>query len=328
MTVSAIILILTFFVGSLAGHQEREDAAGRRALPRIDSLALSESEDGEVLNISGRYAENCVAPSQTVIHAFPQNLDIQLYRELTSAAGCVPQDAPYEVEIDLDSAMAARSVIINDQVWTAARSGYVEVSLFPARIEQATRLPAQGGGIELRLQGTQTVGCTLPLLYTLRKTDGWQSLGVYNAMDAAGVCPAMEVEIDETLSLPATELPAATLLEVNGIFVNELETQNVSDTDKVLTNIFQVDARVAGERINLAVEGEHPDGCDYPVQVDQRRDGNGVRVAIYREIPADVFCPMILQPYKDVIELEGAFAAGDYTIHVNSHSQTVTIPGA
>lgn len=328
MTLSFIILILTLFIGSLAGHQKHEHPASRRALPLIDSLALSNADDGQRLRISGRYAKGCAAPWQTLVHTFPQNLDVQHYREVAYSADCGTQDAAYEIELDLDSAKAARAVIINDQVWEAARAGFVEVGLFPAWIEQATLLPDAAGGLQLRLRGSQAVGCTLPLLFTWRETGGGLSLGVYNAMDAAGVCPAVQVDIDETLLLPATELRADTLLEVNGILVSELETQNVSDTDKVLTNIFQVDATVAGERVSLAVEGEHPDGCDFPVQVDQSRNGNRVRVEVYREIPADVFCPMILLPYKGVIELDGAFAAGDYAIQVNSHSQTVKIPGA
>ena len=147
-------------------------------------------------------------------------------------------------------------------------------------------------------------------------------------MDAATVCPALQVDIDQTLNLPATEKPADTLLAVNGILISELETQNVNDIDKVLTNIFQVDVTVAGEQISLEVAGEHPDGCDYPVLVDQSRDGNSVQVEVYREVPADVFCPMILQPYKGTVQIDGTFAAGEYSIQVNSHSQTVEIPGA
>lgn len=328
MTQTLIMLILTLIIGSLVGHQQREDTADRRALPRIESLTLSLSDDGQRLKISGRYAEDCAAPWQTLVHAFPQNLNVQFYREVASSANCGPQDAPYEKELDLDSATVPRAVIINDQAWARARSEYVERSLFPARIKHATLLTDEDGGTRLRLRGSQAVGCTLPLVYTWRETDGRLSLGAFNAMDAGGVCPDLEVEFDATLTLPATELPADTLLDVNGILVNELETQNVSDTDKVLTNIFKVDATVADERISLAVEGEHPDGCDFPVQVEQSRDGERVHVEVFRLIPADVFCPMILQPYKGVIKLDGAFAAGDYAVQVNSHTQTVNIPGA
>ena len=99
----------------------------------------------------------------------------------------------------------------------------------------------------------------------------------------------------------------------------------MSESDKVLTNIFRVDVKTTENRISLEVEGEHPDGCEYPVIVDQSRRGNTVNVSVYREVPADVVCPMILKPYRDTIRLESDFAPGEYTINVNTHSQAISI---
>ncbi len=124
----------------------------------------------------------------------------------------------------------------------------------------------------------------------------------------------------------ATELPENALLAVRQWIDNG--EQAVSDSDKVFTNIFRVDARVMESypmRVSLDVEGEHPDGCDYPVIVGQSRRGNRVDIEVYREVPADVFCPMILKPYRDTIQVEGSFEAGDYSINVNTHSQTISI---
>ena len=331
MTKSGIVLVLTLLIGGLAGYLQREDVAGRRALPRIDSLALSRSDDGRRLTIRGSHAEDCAAPLQSVVNAFPQNLDIQLFRDIPATAVCGMQATRFQFELALDEAAEASALIINDEVWLqddSAGDAYFKASLFAARIEQATRLPSQDAGLQLRLQGTQAVGCQLPELFTWRQTGDGLTLGVYNAMDAATVCAAVQLDIDETVRPPATELPADTLFLVNGILISELETQNVSDIDKVLTNINQVDVTVAGEQISLAIEGEHPDGCDYPVRVDQSRDGNRIEVEVYREIPADVFCPMILQPYRGTIQIDGSIAAGEYHVQVNSHSQNVSIPGA
>ena len=325
MTISGIVLVLTLLIGGLAGHLQREEISIRRAHPQIDSVAFLRSDDSRRLQFKGRFAEDCAAPLQSAVNAFPHNLDIQLYRDIASTVVCDPQETPFEYDLPIERGTDRSAVIINDQVWLAERAAYFEASLFPAWLDQALLIQADSGGSQLRLRGTQAVGCLLPELYTWRETSEGISIGVYNAMDAAGVCPDVQVEIDETVSLPATELPADTLLRVNDILISETERQNVSDIDKVMTNINGVDVTVAGERISLAIEGEHPDGCDYPVQVDQRRDGNIVRVEIYREVPADVFCPMILQPYQGTIQLDGSFAAGSYTINVNSHSQTLEI---
>ncbi len=325
MTISGIVLVLTLLIGGLANHLQHQVVTMRRVLPQIDSVTFLRSDDSRRLRINGRFAEDCAAPLQSTVNAFPHNLDIQLYRDIASTFVCDPQETPFEYDLPIERETDRSAVIINDRVWLAERAAYFEASLFPAWLDQALLIQADGGGPLLRLRGIQAVGCLLPELYTWRETSEGISIGVYNAMDAAGVCPDVQVEIDETVSLPATELPADTLLRVNDILISESERQNVSDIDKVMTNINGVDVTVAGERISLAIEGEHPDGCDYPVQVDQRRDGNTVKVDVYREVPADVFCPMILQPYQATIQLEGSFAAGSYTINVNSHSQTLKI---
>ena len=328
MTKSGFVLVLTLLIGGLAGYLQREEASMRRALPQIDSLAFSPADDGGRLQIKGSFAEDCAAPLQSTVNAFPRNLDIQLYRDISSNAACGLQETPFEYDLPLERGTDRSAVIINDQVWLAEGAAYIEASLFPARIDQATLMQAEDGGLQLRLRGSQAVGCKLPELFTWRETDDGRLLGLFNAMDAAGVCPDALVEIAEIINLPATQLPADALLLVNGIPISELETQNVSDIDKVLTNIFQVEATVDGDQLSLAIEGEHPDGCEFSVIVDQSREGNRVEVQVYREVPADVFCPMILQPYKGVVQINGNFAAGEYSIQVNSHSQTVEIPGA
>lgn len=130
------------------------------------------------------------------------------------------------------------------------------------------------------------------------------------------------------LVLSATKLPEDTVLAVRTWIKNELEKEAVSESDKVLTNIFRVDVQLTGSQppqIRLDIEGEHPDGCDYPVLVSQARHGNTVNVEVYREVPADVICPMILRPYRGAIQLEDDYEPGRYTIKVNSHVQTLEI---
>ena len=102
----------------------------------------------------------------------------------------------------------------------------------------------------------------------------------------------------------------------------------VRETEKVMTNIFRVDVSVAESnptQITLDVSGEHPDGCELPVHVAQSREGNAIQVEVYRELPVDMVCPMILRPYQDTIQLDGAFEAGSYSISVNAHTQSIDI---
>lgn len=78
-------------------------------------------------------------------------------------------------------------------------------------------------------------------------------------------------------------------------------------------------------QISLNVRGYQPDGCTFPVVVQQAREGSTVRVSIYREMPSDIMCTMMLQPYSDTIVLDGTFEPGSYTIDVNGFVITVTI---
>lgn len=88
----------------------------------------------------------------------------------------------------------------------------------------------------------------------------------------------------------------------------------------ILHVIESVDARLLESypvQIHLAVTGYQPDGCNYPVQVQQQREGNRVFVRIFRQVPPDVMCPMNIVFYEATIPLEGGFESGTYTIDVN-----------
>ena len=63
------------------------------------------------------------------------------------------------------------------------------------------------------------------------------------------------------------------------------------------TNITNVDVIVMESfpmQVSLHITGEQPDGCDFPVIVEQVRAGNTVTVSVYREVPLTVMCPMML----------------------------------
>ena len=97
---------------------------------------------------------------------------------------------------------------------------------------------------------------------------------------------------------------------------------------EVLTVIETVDALIMESfpaQISLHVTGYQPDGCTFPVQVEQTRDGNTVTVKIYRILPPDIMCTMQLVPYDENIKLDGGFESGEYTIDVNGMVVSVKI---
>lgn len=94
------------------------------------------------------------------------------------------------------------------------------------------------------------------------------------------------------------------------------------NTFRSLTNITEVELLVLETnppQVHLQIKGEQPDGCDFPVQVEQQRDGNVINVTVYRDVPLDVMCPMMLLTYEDTVPLEGTFPPGTYTFKVNDY---------
>ena len=164
MTKSGIVLILTLLVGGLAGYLQRGEATSRRALPQIDSVAVDMSPDGRRLQISGSHAEDCAAPLQSVVNAFTQNLDIQLYQDIPSTAVCGLQAIAFEIELALDAAAETSAIIINDQAWLPGERGkrclYPVEPLPGSRLDQTTLTRAEDG--ELSAAPARQPGRRLP----------------------------------------------------------------------------------------------------------------------------------------------------------------------
>ncbi len=331
MSKPVLLVLIILLGGGIFALWQNQTERTLRDMPTISAAAVN--TEGALV-ISGTFARSCAASPQAIIRSFANNFDIQLFRERSSLAACGMQAAPFVFELAAESAAGSPWLVINDEVWARETDGqgadasYEAQSLFPVHVDDASLRLDASGDLLLSLRGNQAVGCDLPELFTLREADGRIQIGVYNAMRADVACPDMLVEVKEIIRLPATEAPVDTLFGVNTFLIDGLETENVSDSDKVMTNIFRVNVKVMESqpaRISLDIEGEHPDGCDLPIHVEQARDGNTIQVDIYRIVPADMICPMILQPYQGRVQLEGGFEAGSYTIKVNSHSQTLEI---
>lgn len=332
LVLGMIMLVLGLFAAA-----PRQERATRPSQPEIERLQLFENGEPDAplfLELRGSQSHNCDVTWRTQIKYFPENVDIHLFHEIPLNAPCAEFETAFELTLAIELEAAPRYILVNERVWREEREDarvaapqYNQLTLMPAVINKAMLSDGDHGNRQrrLRIQGRQAVGCDLPELYSLRQTGESVKLGVYNAMPADTACPDMLISLDEIIRLPATDLPADTLLLVNTYPIGAVEELAVSESDKVLTNIFRVDVKVNEMRISLDVKGEHPDGCEYPVIVDQTRRGNIVDVEVYREVPADVICPMILKPYSDTIKLAGDFETGEYTINVNSHSQAVNI---
>ena len=342
-----LALSLALVVIGLSAVVQNKDVSTYRVWSTVDSVSASPAEaEAEInrawdLRVNGSHGDACALALQSVIARYPQNIDIQLYREIPSTANCDGDEAIFERRLSLTGELVAGQppyLIINNQVWAISYPAggtdglpmFEAQELMPAQVEQAGFAAGADAAenVELRIRGVQAIGCDLPELYSRRVSAESVLLGVFNAIAADRACPAMLVPIDDKVILPATDAQSDALFKLNAIPINELEMPEMSPIDKVLTNILDVTVKIEKSertRVSLDVQGEHPDGCDFPVIVKQARQGNSVTVEVYREVPADVFCPMILKPYQDTIQLEGDFAPGEYIINVNTYTQALKI---
>ncbi len=340
-----LIMMIALLMG-LMTTSAQDDESSVRVWSPIESVVTSATavDDGEMvaweLTITGYHTDACEFDLFTEVAQYENNLDIQLYREIPIAVTCLREDVPFETTVltGMPFDEIPPYVIINDQVWDVVFPDenvlFEELTLFGAVIDDVTVtfIEAEDEDSQdryaLGLSGSHAVGCDVPLVYAVRQLAESTLVGVYNPLPELTACPAVIVILDETIEIPATLLGMDTLIAVNDYIINELETQTMSDTSKVMTNINSVTVNVMESspmQISIDVNGEHPDGCDYPVMVDQEQDGNDITVTIYRQVPLDVMCPMMLNPYEATISLDGTFESGTYEITVNGVTQSVDI---
>lgn len=114
-------------------------------------------------------------------------------------------------------------------------------------------------------------------------------------------------------TVPAPPVPVVTAVSSGEA---QAATGGVESLTIVETVSIQVSASLPAT-VTLKVEGYHPDGCKFPVMVEQSRGDKTVNVKIYRIVPTDVMCTMDLNPYSDTITLDGTFDSGTYELTVN-----------
>ena len=346
---SLLFMILIMGVMTVVAQ---DDESTFRVWSPIDSITagwveVTDEDDNDTLalelTITGHHTDACDLDLMTEQASYENNIDIQVYRELSPAMTCLREDTDFETTLVLDTPLAEipSHIIINDQVWemtlpegdtvsTDDLPTFEELTLVGAVIDDvvASFIDGEEAVYELALQGSYGVGCDVPLIYSVRDLADSTFIGVFNPVPELAVCPAMIIILDETIEIPATLFGDDTLVAVNTFVINQLETQTMSDSIKSLTNINTVSVNVmesSPAQISLDLAGEHPDGCQLPVVVNQSRNGNSITVEVYREVPADMMCPMMLNPYEATIKLDGTFASGAYTITVNDVTESVDI---
>ena len=152
MPKSSLPIVMLLLVVGLFALWRNQTETTIRDTPVIDAVTVGA---GGSLTISGAMAQDCTAALQAEVTSFPNNLDIQLYRERSSLAACGMQAASLNTSLDLETDSIPLYIIINGEIWamTLAQPGgvYEAQSLFPVNIDWASIAPfdAESGAYQL-----------------------------------------------------------------------------------------------------------------------------------------------------------------------------------
>jgi hypothetical protein len=90
--------------------------------------------------------------------------------------------------------------------------------------------------------------------------------------------------------------------------------------------IETADVMVADGTVTVEMRGYIPDGCDFPLVIEQAVDGFSIEINVLRQAQPDVVCTMLIVDYRNTVVLDGAIPPGRYTLRVNNFTTTLDVP--
>lgn len=297
------------------------------------------STDPFTLRITGVHAD-CETPL-VVEQSIQGNI---VFVDINHAAVCMGEDTPFEIEVEVDTeevemidsvdyqwAVVANNFPIGIQTVEDMEPAVMPLFRSPILVEDVDVIAADEG-FEVRVRGQLPDGCE-GQVYVRQHVDEETmqvELEITRLLSIAAMCPMMVVVYDEVFPLEGdlNGIYTVTANDVKTVYDFENQEQiSMDDMTRFDTVIETAEILVQESfppQLVLEVTGYQPDGCEFPVQVDTRQEGDTLYVDIYRLVPNNVRCPRSITPYEASISL-GAFEPGEYTININNGMQTVEV---
>jgi inhibitor of cysteine peptidase len=282
--------------------------------------------------LTGYHPDGCISEEVTWIRQ--DELDsslhhVELFRLLPEMVMCPAM--LQELDTTVDTGIAADKTAlfqIGDKLYRydpKTQSATVVIRRFVT--VESVAVSVNGDAYDVAIMGTQDGSCGVELRELVAERDYAGFVQIFDDVPEIAPC-TMEIAFYQNTFTVRT-LPVivnGVAYDENGI-VTQASSQTVPRANTGDGNFMQVDTVIESVdvvilesfpmQLHLTVKGYQPDGCDFPVFVEQQRDGNAVTVHVYREVPADVMCPMMLVSYEDTIVLDGSFESGTAHIKVN-----------
>ena len=298
--------------------------------PILDSVEWSASVESHVVGLRGSQPDGCQADLIAYTAQNDNNpalYHVNTFRLLPLAVACPAVLVDFSASIETDILPSADTTIQVGQqrYWSNPDDDVSEPIPVRSRSLTVESVTIRGSNpYQVQVVGTQNGNCGAPLQEIVSDEGAFSTIEIFDLLRDAAPCTRNIIRYDNTFSV--SQLPVL----VNGRFyfaaeseANQPEEGNFMQVDTVIESVEVTVLESFPMQLRLTVTGYQPDGCDFPVQVVQERDENTVSVHIFRDVPADVMCPMMLVSYEDGIMMEGGFSSGTVTINVND--QTVTV---
>jgi hypothetical protein len=299
--------------------------------PIINNVIWGASAERHVINLSGALPDGCTGNIISYIAQDKLNPELQhvrVFRILPLAVMCPAEAITFNAIIETDMMQStAVTIEIGDMLYRSLPAADVFV---PERVVQrpivveTVTITGIEGDYQVQVVGTKNGECGAPLQEIVGENGAVSVIEIFDLVPEVAPCTKNLIFYDNTFTV--SQMPVV----VNGVvyFADEAESSvpeegNIMQVDTVVESVDVLVLESFPMQLNLVVKGYQPDGCDFPVQVEQVRDGNTVTVHIYRQVPQDSICPMMIVGYDATIALEGGFESGSYTINVND--QTVNV---
>jgi|GEM_PF-2190655 len=299
--------------------------------PVINSIEFNGTE----ITLTGNHTDGCI--TEEYLHVRQDDVQGNLYhiepfRLLTPIVMCPDQLIPYEVTLQLDLS-EGDIVEIGGTYYQIVGGQAEEVLRHALEVETVEILPTNNGNIVV-VGGRYSQDCGFNQNSYVLENE-FVSLIEMVSYSSPGLDIACDTDFFED-SFTVDVLPVVIngrAFDENGEIsplANSQSNENPPEGNYMPVNTVIESVEVAilesfPMQLQLTVSGYQPDGCDFPVEVEQSVEGNDVTLHIYRNVPADAMCPMVLNPYEETIMVDGSFEGGTVNIQINDFSTSVDL---
>jgi hypothetical protein len=307
----------------------------------IENVVFGISEANTITaQLSGYHSDGCITEEITSIRQ--DKLDstlqyIELFRLIPEMVMCPAMLQEFDRAIDTGLSADEDTLFqIGEQFYSYDPEILTADEINRAFVMiESVDVQAVADGYEVEIFGTRNGDCGIDLRELVSETDFASFIQLFDDVPIQAVCTMDLVFYQNTFTVSTLPIIInAVAYDENGILLQansqtsspvNIGDENIIQSDTFIESVEVIVLESFPMQLHLVITGFQPEGCEFPVIVEQQRAENTVNVHIYREVPADVMCPMVIIPYEETVVLDGGFEFGTFTIQVNEFTVEIDL---